>query len=205
MTDPILRVLLIEDDEDDYLITRDMLEEVSPVSTRLTWRDNLADGLATLHESSVDVALVDLRLGPDSGLELIRQAKTEGITTPFILLTGQGDNELDARAVELGAADYLVKGRLDGHTLLRSIRYAIDRAAATENLASSEAQYRLLFENNPTPMGLMQPGGKRINALNAAARRLYGLTKQDTGGLSMADLRAANDQAPPDAEGIVLQ
>ena len=205
MLEPILRVLMIEDDEDDYLITRDLLSEVSPVNTRLTWRDCVADGLATLHENDVDVALVDLRLGPDSGLDLIRQAKAEGITTPFILLTGQGDSELDARAVELGAADYLVKGRLDGHTLLRSIRYAIDRAAATENLASSEAQYRLLFENNPTPMCLLQPNGKRINALNAAARKLYGLAKHETGGLRMADLQSSKPLTEPSAEGVVLQ
>ena len=137
MIEPMLRVLLIEDDEDDFLITRDLLSETSPVQTQLVWRDNLADGIVALHQEPVDVALVDLRLGPDSGLDLIRQATAEGITTPFILLTGQGDDELDARAVELGAADYLVKGKLDGHTLLRSIRYAIDRAAATENLALS--------------------------------------------------------------------
>ncbi|MBY6221892.1 EAL domain-containing protein [Marinobacter nauticus] len=202
MTDPILRVLLIEDDEDDYLITRDMLEEVSPVSTRLIWRDSLADGLSALHDNAVDIALVDLRLGPDSGLELIQQAKNEGITTPFILLTGQGDDELDARAVEMGAADYLVKGRLDGHTLLRSIRYAIDRATATENLASSEAQYRLLFENNPAPMCLALPDSGSITALNAAARQLYGLT--NTQGLSLADLRDEQATLIKDTTGIVL-
>src|SRR5690554_5148178 len=205
MTDPILRVVLIEDDEDDYLITRDMLEEVSPVNTQLIWSDCLADGLATLRDNTVDVALVDLRLGPDSGLDLIQQAKTEGITTPFILLTGQGDDELDARAVEMGAADYLVKGRLDGHTLMRSIRYAIDRATATENLASSEAQYRLLFENNPTPMCLMQPGGARIIALNAAARLLYGIPKQDAARLALADLQDPDAHTAPDPEGIILQ
>ncbi|WP_456489700.1 EAL domain-containing protein [Marinobacter nauticus] len=202
MTDPILRVLLIEDDEDDYLITRDMLEEVSPISTRLIWRDSLADGLSALHDNAVDIALVDLRLGPDSGLELIQQAKNEGITTPFILLTGQGDDELDARAVEMGAADYLVKGRLDGYTLLRSIRYAIDRATATENLASSEAQYRLLFENNPAPMCLALPDSGAITALNAAARRLYGLT--NTQGLSLADLRDEQATLIKDTTGIVL-
>lgn len=205
MTDPILRVVLIEDDEDDYLITRDMLEEVSPVNTQLIWSDCLADGLAILRENTVDVALVDLRLGPDSGLDLIQQAKAEGITTPFILLTGQGDDELDARAVEMGAADYLVKGRLDGHTLMRSIRYAIDRATATENLASSEAQYRLLFENNPTPMCLMHPGGARIIALNAAARQLYGIYKQDSVRLALTDLRDPGANTAPDPEGIILQ
>ena len=205
MNEPMLRVLLIEDDEDDYLITRDLLSEASPVQTDLVWRDNLTEGVAALHESSFDAALVDLRLGPDSGLDLIQQAKYEGITTPFILLTGQGDDELDARAVELGAADYLVKAKLVGHTLLRSIRYAIDRAAATENLASSEAQYRLLFENNPTPMCLARPETGRINAMNEAARTLYGLSAQDIAGLNMADLLDGDPDAVPDSEGIVLQ
>ncbi|WP_303290080.1 EAL domain-containing protein [Marinobacter sp. SS5-14b] len=205
MTDPILRVLLIEDDEDDYLITRDLLEEVSPVSTRLTWRDNLDDGLAALRENMVDIALIDLRLGPDSGLDLIQQAQAEGITTPFILLTGQGDAELDARAVELGAADYLVKGRLDGHVLMRSIRYAIDRAAATETLASSEAQYRLLFESNPTPMCLANPESEQISAFNEAARKLYGIDSRELASLTIADLRASGSNSAPDNEGIVLQ
>ena len=206
MIEPMLRVLLIEDDEDDYLITQDLLSEASPVETHLAWRDNVEDGLASLREETFDVSLVDLRLGPDSGLDLIQQAKNEGITTPFILLTGQGDDELDARAVALGAADYLVKGKLDGHTLLRSIRYAIDRAAATENLAISEAQYRLLFENNPTPMCLADPDSHRINAMNEAARSLYRLSAQDVAGLTMDDLRAApQNNGVPDDEGIVLQ
>ncbi|GHD41270.1 PAS domain S-box-containing protein/diguanylate cyclase (GGDEF) domain-containing protein [Marinobacter persicus] len=205
MIEPMLRVLLIEDDEDDYLITRDLLTEASPVDTRLIWRDNVADGLTSLREETFDVALVDLRLGPDSGLDLIQQAKDEGITTPFILLTGQGDDELDAQAVSLGAADYLVKGKLDSHTLLRSIRYAIDRAAATENLAISEAQYRLLFENNPTPMCLARPDTLRINAMNEAARTLYRLSAQDVAGLTMADLENTTaNPAEPDGEGIVL-
>src|SRR5690554_5464962 len=205
MTDPMLRVLLIEDDEDDYLITQDLLSEASPGKTRLIWRDCLEDGLAALHRESVDVALVDLRLGPDSGLDLIQQAKAEGITTPFILLTGQGDEELDARAVELGAADYLAKGRLDGPALLRSIRYAIDRAAANEDLASSEAQYRLLFENNPTPMCLAVPGSGRMNAMNAAARRLYGVPQQEVSQQNISDLADKSLSPEPDGDGVVLQ
>jgi diguanylate cyclase (GGDEF)-like protein/PAS domain S-box-containing protein len=205
MTEPTLRVLLIEDDEDDYIITKDLLAEVSPVATRLIWRDCLEDGLTTLHENAVDVALVDFRLGPDSGLDLIQRARAEGITTPFILLTGQGDDELDACAVELGAEDYLVKGRVEGCTLLRSIRYAIDRAAGIEKLAISEAQYRLLFENNPTPMCLAQQESSRIKAMNAAARTLYGFSEKEITRMTMADLRG-NTTAPfPDGEGLILQ
>lgn len=205
MTEPTLRVLLIEDNEDDYIITKDLLAEVSPVATRLIWRDCLEDGLTTLHENAVDVALVGFRLGPDSGLDLIQRARAEGITTPFILLTGQGDDELDACAVELGAEDYLVKGRVEGCTLLRSIRYAIDRAAGIEKLAISEAQYRLLFENNPTPMCLAKQESSRINAMNAAARTLYGFSEKEITRMTMADLRG-NTTAPfPDGEGLILQ
>jgi len=205
MTEPTLRVLLIEDDEDDYIITKDLLAEVSPVATRLIWRDCLEDGLTTLHENAVDVALVDFRLGPDSGLDLIQRARAEGITTPFILLTGQGDDELDACAVELGAEDYLVKGRVEGCTLLRSIRYAIDRAAGIEKLAISEAQYRLLFENNPTPMCLAKQESSRINAMNAAARTLYGFSEKEITRMTMVDLRGNTAGPSPDGEGLILQ
>lgn len=204
-TDPILYILLVEDDEDDYLITRDLLSDASPVETRLIWRDSVSDGIAALHELPVDVALIDLRLGPDSGLDLIQQAREEGITTPFILLTGQGDAELDARAVEMGAADYLTKGNIDSHVLIRSIRYAIDRAAATENLASSEAHYRLLFENNPAPMCLVDPESGVIKSINRAAQNLYGYSEEELKGKHWACLHKPENGATPSLEGLILR
>ncbi|MBD3640063.1 MAG: EAL domain-containing protein [Marinobacter sp.] len=203
MTEPMLRVLLIEDDEDDYLITRDLLHDVSPSGLELIWRDNMHDGLETLEQERIDVSLVDLRLGPDSGLDVIREAQERGITSPFILLTGQGDADLDARAVELGASDYLVKGRLDGHTLIRSIRYAVDRAAANEDLASSEAHYRLLFENNPAPMYLVQPESGRIESMNRAALALYGFNTDERPNLTIADLQRNIRSVP--REGVIIR
>jgi len=203
MTDPTLRVLLIEDDEDDYLITRDLLHDVSPSAVELVWRDTMHAGLETLGQEPIDVTLVDLRLGPDSGLDVIREAQARGVTSPFILLTGQGDAELDARAVELGAADYLVKGRLDGQTLIRSIRYAADRAAANEDLASSEAHYRLLFENNPAPMYLLQPESGRVQSMNRAAMSLYGFNTDETPKLTITDLQ--RNSGPVPREGIIVR
>lgn len=176
-TNPELRILLIEDDEDDVLITRELLEEGSPVATRLDWVATAVEGLARLRQRDHDVALVDYRLGPDSGIDLIRQARAEGCTIPIILLTGQGDQELDSRAVEIGAADYLVKGLVDGPALFRSIRYAIDRTLAINTLAQSEARYRQLFDSNPIPMILAEPASGHLVAMNEAAQLLYG---QDT-------------------------
>nr|WP_297401160.1 EAL domain-containing protein [uncultured Marinobacter sp.] len=202
-TDPELRILLIEDDEDDYLITRDLLDEASPVAVRVEWQATAEKGLEALHRGSFDAALVDLRLGPDSGLDLIRQAQTSGINAPFILLTGQGDEELDAKAVELGAADYLVKGQLDGHTLIRSIRYAIDRAMASEHLVNSEAYYRQLFENNPAPMVLADPETGQLQAMNQTARTLYRYDPDNISGMALADLKSS-DPDPVSSEGVPL-
>jgi len=202
---PLLRILLIEDDEDDYLITRDLLTDTSPVNTRLDWVDSAGKGLSALEYGDYAVALVDYRLGPDSGTDLIREARKRSIKTPFILLTGQGDEELDAHAVELGAADYLVKGTVDGHALIRSIRYAIDRAMATESLATSEAHYRLLFDSNPAPMCLMTPDEKLVS-MNEAARDLYGHRNEDVEQLTLDQLRApGNSRFSSSRDDIILR
>lgn len=204
--DPLLRILLIEDDEDDYLITRDLLQDSSPVNTLLEWVDSPGEGLTALETGDYSVALVDLRLGPDSGIDLIREARERSITTPFILLTGQGDEELDARAVELGAADYLVKSSVDGYTLLRSIRYAIDRAMATENLAISESHYRLLFESNPAPMCLVNPDSLTLVSMNEAARALYGYGDNEIEGLTLDTLRVPDYKSlKVSSEGVLLR
>ncbi len=203
-TEPNLQILLIEDDEDDFLITRDLLQDAGRNDVQLSWADSLDDGLDGLRSGSYAVGLVDLRLGPDSGLDLIRQARDEGLTTPLILLTGQGDEDLDNRAVELGASDYLVKGRLDGHGLIRSIRYAIDRAQATEQLATSEAHYRLLFDTNPAPMCLLDTATDAITSMNQAAQQLYGYHADDLPGLTLDTLRAGTT-GPLDSEGVIVR
>jgi len=205
MSTPNLRILLVEDDEDDYLLTGDLLADVEYVHTELTWKDNIDDALRTLESASFDVVLVDFRIGADSGLDFIQKVQKRKITTPCILLTGQGGTDLDARAVALGAADYLVKGQLDGLSLLRSIRYAIDRAAANERLANSEKHYRVLFENNPVPMCLAVPDSGRFVAMNQAAVIQYGLQNEDLGSWSLDDLRGKNARALEAQEQITLR
>src|SRR3954462_14516443 len=104
-----VRVLLIEDDEDDYLITCDILQLSPRVHFRLEWEQNAAAGLKTILAGRHDVYLVDFRLGAHDGLGLISEARAAGCEGPFILLTGLDDWDIDVRAMEAGAADYLVK------------------------------------------------------------------------------------------------
>jgi signal transduction histidine kinase len=128
MTLDICRVLLVDDDEDDYIVARDFLSEAELLDFKLTWVDNYDDGLAEIAKNSHDVYLFDFRLGKENGLELMQAAIRMGCTKPIILLTGVGDREIDQRAMTLGASDYLVKGKFLSATLLeRSILHAIER------------------------------------------------------------------------------
>src|SRR5437762_872263 len=102
-----LRVLLVEDDEDDYLITRDMLESQDRVRYALDWDPDFASAMVTIRERRHDVYLVDYRLGEHTGLDLVREAFADGPRAPVIILTGQSDYESDLEATSLGVTDYL--------------------------------------------------------------------------------------------------
>ena len=128
MTTNICKVLLIDDDEDDYIVARDFLDEAEQLSFKLNWVDNYDDGLVEIRKNQHDLYLLDFRLGKGDGLELLKEAIAMGCNKPIILLTGLGDSEIDKKAMEFGASDYLVKGKYLSATLLeRSIIHAIER------------------------------------------------------------------------------
>ena len=120
-------VLLVEDDEDDYLITRDLLSDVEGVAYEVTWVTSYDRGLSEMKRNAHDIYLVDFRLAGSDGLELIAEARAEKCSGPIILLTGQGDRQTDLKAMHAGASDFLTKGRIDSSQLERSIRYAIEQ------------------------------------------------------------------------------
>ena len=131
----MMRVLMIEDDEDDYLLTKDLLVDIFGKQLQLEWVQSWREGLDRVFEARHDVVIVDYRLGERNGLELVREAVHLGCNMPFIVLTGEGNREIDLEAMHAGATDYLVKGEISGPLLDRSIRYAIERRKAERHLA----------------------------------------------------------------------
>jgi PAS domain S-box-containing protein len=125
MTDRPIRVLLIDDDQDDYLLTRDLLADIPGGGFTLEWTADYDAGLKALQRGEHDIFLLDYRLGPRNGLDLLRTARDSGCPALVIMLTGQGDRELDFAAMRAGAVDYLVKGEIRAETLERAIRYAL--------------------------------------------------------------------------------
>lgn len=129
-----IRVLLVEDDPDDYLLTRDLLSGSSDPRVELEWSPTYAKGLEAISRAEHDVYLLDYLLGERTGLDLLRDAMGAGCRAPIILLTGTGGREVDMAAMRLGAADYLVKGKFDAVQLERTIRYSVDRNQIMEQL-----------------------------------------------------------------------
>ena len=123
-----LRVLLIEDDEEDYLIAQDLFDGITHHRYQLDWVDNYEQGLAELRRQRHDLYLLDYHLGARDGLELLREALASGCRSPIIMLTGQGGRQVDLDAMKLGAYDYLVKGQITSAMLERAIRYAMQHA-----------------------------------------------------------------------------
>lgn len=137
---PLLKVLLIEDDEDDFILTRDICDEIRDWKFELDWVRTYDAGVSGAIANRHDVCLVDFRLGAQNGIELIQAAVAGGCQSPIILLTGLGEHEVDLAAMRAGAADYLVKSRLTAAQLERSVRYAIERRRATARAAFEQAR-----------------------------------------------------------------
>ena len=134
------KVLLVEDDRDDYLLTRELFAEIKGSRHKIDWLSSFDAGLEAMIRNEHDVCLVDYRLGARNGIELLRQAIQLGCKAPIILLTGQGEQQIDIEAMKAGAADYLVKGRLDAGLLERSIRYSIERRRSADLAAAEQAR-----------------------------------------------------------------
>lgn len=141
-----LRILLIEDDEDDYVLVRGLLYEVKARSYQLDWKSTYEDALQGTEHDQYDACLLDYRLGERDGIQFLHEMSARDSKLPIILLTGQGNYEVDMQAMQSGASDYLVKDQITGPLLERSIRYAIERRRSEDRLRQSEERYRRIVE-----------------------------------------------------------
>lgn len=184
--DPI-KVLLVEDDEDDYLLTRDMLQEIEGASFQLDWERNYAVALATLLQRRHDVYLVDYRLGERTGLELLQEAIGGGVRAPIILLTGQGDHAIDLEAMRMGAADFLVKGNFESPLLERSIRYAIQQTLTLDALRQSKEFAERIIDSSVDGIFAFDRG-MNVTLWNPGMVRITGINRPNAVGRSALEV-----------------
>jgi diguanylate cyclase (GGDEF)-like protein len=154
MNEESIKVLVVDDNQEDFEIVRELLSSTHNQSFKLDWSSNVQDALRILGLGEHHVCLLDYRLGQDLGLNLIEKSQQMGSQIPFILLTGAEDYEVDVEAMRMGAFDFLSKKDLNTVRLERSIRYALERAKAEQAIREQEEQLsnirseKLLQERN---------------------------------------------------------
>src|SRR5262245_25247541 len=116
-----VRILLVDDDRDDYCFTKGLLDEIPNARYRLDWLGTYDEGREAICRKEYDVYILDFLLGEKTGLDLLREARQRGCLGPVILLTAKSDGEVDRAAMEAGADDFFEKGRIDATLLERSI------------------------------------------------------------------------------------
>lgn len=127
MTSRPINILLIDDDEDDYLIIKDLLFETLHPHPHVEWIGQFEKAQDAIAQAAHDVYLIDYRLGARNGLELLEPLDLLQLPQPFIILTGVGDDSVEHQAMKMGVADYLVKGKFEAELLRRVIEYSLQR------------------------------------------------------------------------------
>jgi two-component system, cell cycle sensor histidine kinase and response regulator CckA len=184
MSEKAIRILIVDDNDEDFEILRILFSKVKHCLYELQKAKNLSDGLEQWRRCVHDVYLVDYKLGPESGIDFLRQAALEEKSNaPIILLTGFGDYELDIEAMRLGAADFLNKSKLDSDILERSIRYALERKKAEAGQSQLAA---ILSQSIDAVLGTDMEG--KVTAWNHGAEMMFGYTPVEIIGQSVAIL-----------------
>jgi PAS domain S-box-containing protein len=179
------RILHIDDDEEDYLLTRNLLSQLEGRKIYLEWSATYEDGCAKLadllsgSDRHYDAVLVDYDLCGKTGIELIQEFSVQS-PTPLILYTGQGTPEVDLEAMQAGATMYLTKEEANPLLFERIIRYAIERKQAESEreglLDEIQRQKNLLeglVENSPVGIAVLQGPEHRFVLVNPTQERLF--------------------------------
>ena len=167
------RILLVEDNPGDADLILDMLADTGDVKFQVKTVKRLSEALSQIKNGGIDLALLDLGLPDSQGLDTLFKLQVAVPDVPIIILTGNTDQNVAVTAVREGAQDYLIKGQITGSLLVRSIRYALERKQAEQELFMSEGRYRQLIEGMMDAFVRVDMSG-RILGCNSAYVNLTG-------------------------------
>lgn len=148
-----LRVLLVEDDDGDAILVGELLRTAAPMQVDRV--RSLAAAEGWLRSGAIDCVLLDLGLPDASGLEAISRMLALDADIALVVLTGDSDEQRGIEALSGGAQDYLVKGRIDASSLLRSIRYAMERKSSERSRQELALARVHAAENSRLQRGLL--------------------------------------------------
>lgn len=167
-----VRVLIIEDDEDDFVILKHFLTKIKTEDYDVHWCNDFDEAEAEILKDEHDIYLIDHFLGKGEGIEIIEKIRQRNILKPLILLTGAGNYMVDEKAMEKGASDFIVKKEIRSDTLERSLRYAVERYNQQLFIRGQEKKYRSLFELSMEPILILNKNFEVLE-FNAAFHEIF--------------------------------
>jgi diguanylate cyclase (GGDEF)-like protein/PAS domain S-box-containing protein len=188
MTRKSLKILLlVEDNPGDARLLREMLNEQGASQTELTHVERLSDAELHLAENAVDIVLLDLGLPDAQGMGAVRRAHAAAPHVPLVVLTGLDDETLAAEALQEGAQDYLIKGQIDARSLMRSLRYAIERKTMEEALFVEKERAQVTLNCIGDAVACTDLAGN-LTFLNLVAEKMTGWSLQEAAGRPMGEV-----------------
>ncbi|RFC53800.1 hybrid sensor histidine kinase/response regulator [Brumimicrobium aurantiacum] len=162
-----LKVLIIDDDEDDYVIMSHYLSKIKTEEYDVFWCNDFDLAEQEILKDEHHIYLIDHFLGKGEGIQIIERIRERGILKPMILLTGSSNYAVDEEAMSKGASDFLIKKEVRVDTLERAMRYALERYNQEKNIRAQEKKYRSLFELSLEPF-LVLNSNMCVTEYNAA-------------------------------------
>ena len=181
------KILILDDDEDDYTLSCDYINAVFGNSFIIDWCNNYDRGVSYLLDHQYDLYLVDYRLGARTGIDFLQTARANNVDEPIVLLTGKGNYDIDILAMEMGAVDYLVKTELNTEKIGRCIRYAIGRSMTLKALKQNELKYRRIFEQSKDIIFVTDFNYKFLD-VNPAIEQILGFSIGEVFKMNLIDL-----------------
>ena len=136
MDDKIIKVLYVEDEMDHAILIRELIEKIKNVHYELTHVQNLNETLLELNNNNYDIILLDLSLPDEQGVDTVARVCEQAPDIPVVVMSGTDDETMAIKALQKGAQEYLVKGKVQSHALSRILRYAIMRHKGRVELQS---------------------------------------------------------------------
>ncbi len=187
-----LSILVIEDNQGDYILIEDYLqEEVHNITIHQV--TTLSKAKTTLANQHFDVILLDLSLPDASGESLVKEIVRLSEGKPIIVLTGFADKEFGVKTVGLGVSDYLLKDELNAYQLSKSIAYSLERKRTESQIKESEKKYRDLFHLSPSPMMVFDEQTHEFLDVNQATIIHYGYSLEEFLAMKVTEIYLEED------------
>jgi PAS domain S-box-containing protein len=183
-----IRILLVEDDDGSALVLKNILERSRHRAFTVRRAGSLSAAIQEVTQGGIDLVLLDLGLPDAWGLDTFVRMHSAAAHVPIIVLTSMDDEELAATTVQQGAQDYIVKAQVDGVSLARAIRYAIERSHAQQSLMESQALVAAVVEHVPLMIFLKTAADLRFAMFNRAGEDLLGYDRKTLLGKNDLDL-----------------